>query len=179
MTGSFADIATLADRQVSKLFDGNVSRLPAQLKADINDGYLGCIGFVAADYAERARTAATRTGLIGSEGGGFGQNDILIPTFQAWEKCVRAGEALDACLAVLAVTCSQAFQVAPQSRCPQKLQHLLDETRFHVPPMVTFRAVGFSVGDLAAGFTQQVYMQSDSKNNTNNDSDGASKNGGT
>ena len=179
VTGSFADIATLADRQVSKLFDGNVSRLPAQLKADINDGYLGCIGFVAADYAERARTAATRTGLIGSEGGGFGQNDILIPTFQAWEKCVRAGEALDACLAVLAVTCSQAFQVAPQSRCPKKLQHLLDETRFHEPPMVTFRAVGFSVGDLAAGFTRQVYMQSDSKNNTNNDSDGASKNGGT
>ena len=92
---------------------------------------------------------------------------------------MRAGEALDACLAVLAVTCSQAFQVAPQSRCPKKLQHLLDETRFHVPPMVTFRAVGFSVGDLAAGFTRQVYMQSDSKNNTNNDSDGAAKNGGT
>jgi len=173
VAGSYADIATLADRQISKLFDGNVSRLPAQLKADSNDGYLGCIGFVAADYAERARTAATRTGLIGSEGGGFGQNDVLIPTFHAWEKCMRAGEALDACLAVLAVTCSQAFQVAPQSRCPKSLMHLLDETRFHVPPMVTFRAVGFSVGDLAASFTQQVYMQSmqsDSNDGSNDNS---------
>jgi len=170
VAGSYADIATLADRQISKLFDGNVSRLPAQLKADSNDGYLGCIGFVAADYAERARTAATRTGLIGSEGGGFGQNDVLIPTFHAWEKCMRAGEALDACLAVLAVTCSQAFQVAPQSRCPKNLMHLLEETRFHVPPMVTFRAVGFSVGDLAASFTQQVYMQSAMKIDSSNSS---------
>jgi len=153
VAGSYADIATLADRQISKLFDGNVSRLPAQLKADSNDGYLGCIGFVAADYAERARTAATRTGLIGSEGGGFGQNDVLIPTFHAWEKCMRAGEALDACLA-------------------ESLMHLLDETRFHVPPMVTFRAVGFSVGDLAASFTQQVYMQSmqSDSNDGSNDS---------
>jgi len=170
VAGSYADIATLADRQISKLFDGNVSLLPAQLKADSNDGYLGCIGFVAADYAERARTAATRTGLIGSEGGGFGQNDVLIPTFHAWEKCMRAGEALDACLAVLAVTCSQAFQVAPQSRCPKNLMHLLEETRFHVPPMVTFRAVGFSVGDLAASFTQQVYMQSAMKIDSSNSS---------
>ena len=133
-----------------------------------SDGYLGCIGFVAADYAERARTAATRTGLIGSEGGGFGQNDVLIPTFHAWEKCMRAGEALDACLAVLAVTCSQAFQVAPQSRCPKSLMPLLEETRFHVPPMKTFRAVGFSVGDLAASFTRQVYMENEMQSDSNN-----------
>ncbi len=160
VTGSFADLATLADRHISKLFDGNVSQLPPQLKDGVDGGYVGCIGFVAADYAESARAAASRTALVGSEGGGFGQNDVLIPVFQAWEKSIRAGESLDACLAILATTCSQAFHVAEQSQCPKALESLLDDVRFHVPPVVTFRAVGWSIGDLAQQFTARVYKDS-------------------
>lgn len=157
ISGSYADLATITDRHISKLFDGNVSQLPPQLKDGTDGGYVGCIGFVAADYAEAARAAASRTALVGSEGGGFGQNDVLIPVFQAWEKSLRAGESLDACLAILATTCSQAFHVAEQNQCPDTLQPLLDEIRFHVPPVVTFRAVGWSIGDLAKQFTQRIY----------------------
>ncbi len=166
VTGSYADLATLADRHVSKLFDGNVSQLPPQLKDGADGGYIGCIGFVAADYAETARTAATRTAVVGSEGGGFGQNDVLIPIFQAWEKSLRAGESLDACLAILATTCSQAFHVTEKNYCPEALQPLLDDVRFYVPPVVTFRAVGWSIGDLAKKFTQRVYKdcQTDQNN---------------
>lgn len=163
VAASFADLALLCDRQVSKLFDGAVSGLPAQLQSsplagseDVR-GYLGCAGFVAADFAEQARRAAERTPLVGSEGGGFGQNDVLNPVFHAWRQCDEAGRALDACLAVLAVTCSQAFHVSDRSRCPETLAGLLEQIRFLVPPLDTPRAMGFSIGDLANTFSAQVY----------------------
>ena len=157
VAGSMADVATLADRHISKLFDGNVSGLPPQLKAEGEDGYLGCIGFTAADYAERAQNVASRSRLTGSEGGGFGQNDVLIPIFQAWEKCVEVGEAFDSCLAILAVTCSQAFHLSEKSRCPAELQSMIDDVRFYVPPVVTPRATGFSIGDLQQTYTQRIF----------------------
>lgn len=155
VTGSYADLALLCDRQISKLFDGNVSGLPPNLK--VSDGYLGCAGFVAADYAEQARRAAERTSLIGSEGGGFGQNDVLIPVFHAWRKNQEAGRALDATLAILAVTCSQAFHASDKVRCPEQLQPLLEEIRFLAPPLTTARAMGASIGDIAERFTQRVF----------------------
>jgi len=157
VNGSFSDLATLADRHVSKLFDGSVSLLPAQLKYEGSNGYLGCLGFIAADYAEQARASAQRTPLIGSEGGGFGQNDVLIPVFQAWRSHTDAARSLDACLAILAVTCSQAFSVSARMPASETLSTLLEQVRFHMPPVKTARAVGPSVGALAQLFTERVF----------------------
>lgn len=157
VSGGLADLATLADRQVSKLFDASVSGLPPQLKMEGSNGYLGCSGFIAADFAEQARKSAIRTPLLGSEGGGFGQNDVLVPVFHAWRQHNETAQSLDACLAILSVTCSQAFAVTDKVRPSSKLQPLLEQVRFFVPPVKTARAVGASVGDLAAEFSARVF----------------------
>ena len=157
ISGCYADLALLCDRQVSKLFDGKVSLLPHQLKA--GDGHASCLGFIAADYAEQAKHHAQRTGLIGSEGGGYGQNDVLQPVFHAWQKAEQAGACLDATLAILAVTCSQAFYASDGVKCPDSLQSLLDDTRGYVAPVTGDRPLGPSVGKLADSFNQRVYRE--------------------
>ena len=157
VSGGLADLATLADRQVSKLFDASVSGLPPQLKMEGTNGYLGCSGFIAADFAEQARKSATRTPLLGSEGGGFGQNDVLIPVFHAWRQHNETAHSLDACLAILSVTCSQAFAVTDKVRPSSQLQPLLEQVRFFVPPVKTARAIGASIGDLAMEFSARVF----------------------
>lgn len=156
VAGCCADLSLLCDRQTSKLFDGNVSGLTPRLA--VGDGYAGCLGFIAADYAQQAGRHAQRTDLLGSEGGGFGQNDVANPVFHAWRKAEEAGRCFDACLAVLAVTSSQAFH-ASGAACPDALQPLLDEVRFWVPPLTTPRALGLSVGDVAETFSKRVYQQ--------------------
>ena len=156
ISGCYADLALLCDRQVSKLFDQKVSLLPHQLKA--GDGHASCLGFIAADYAEQARHHAQRTGLIGSEGGGYGQNDVLQPAFQAWHKAQQAGTCLDATLAILAVTCSQAFYATDAVLCPPALRPLLTDIRHFVSPVSDDRALGQSVGQLAETFTQRIYQ---------------------
>jgi len=93
LAAAWADLALLCDRQVDKLLDGNVSRLPNHLLA-VEGAYLGCLGFTAAGYAEQARQAAQRSFLPGSEGGGFGQNDVAVPTFQSWRKEAEAEKLL-------------------------------------------------------------------------------------
>lgn len=156
ISGAYADIALLCDRQISKLFDANVSRLPANLQK--GDGYAGCLGFIAADFAEQARHHAQRTALIGSEGGGFGQNDVLQPVFHAWQKAEECGRCLDATLAILAVTCSQAYHATDSTNFPAELEQLLAEIRYYVPPLSTPRALGLSVGDVAELLTNKVYQ---------------------
>lgn len=156
ISGAYADIALLCDRQVSKLFDANVSRLPPNLQK--GDGYAGCLGFIAADFADQARHHAERTALIGSEGGGFGQNDVLQPIFRAWHKAEESGRCLDAALSILAVTCSQAFHANDSTDYPVELAQLIEEIRYYVPPLSTPRALGLSVGDVAESFTGKVYQ---------------------
>lgn len=116
LTAACADLALLCDRQVSKLLDGHVSGLPDQLRN--GGGYLGGLGFLASDCAERARACASATLLPGSEGGGFGQNDVGEPVFSAWEKLIRAGDLLDAALCALGVVSNQAFYVTRREPPP-------------------------------------------------------------
>ena len=70
---------------------------------------------------------------------------------------MEVGEAFDSCLAILAVTCSQAFHLSEKSRCPAELQNMIDDVRFYVPPVVTPRATGFSIGDLQQTYTQRIF----------------------
>ena len=154
LAASWADLALLCDRQATKMLDTNVSLLPAQLRD--GDGYMGCLGFAAVAYAEQARHAAQRSFLPGSEGGGFGQNDVPVPSFQAWRKEAEAGRCLDANLAILAAIASQALHVTGRE-APPRLAPLLAELRALVPPMTGQRAPGPEVERLQAALTGKVF----------------------
>src|SRR5215470_12305263 len=131
LAAAAADLCITADKHTSTLLDGRYSLLPDQLK--VGEGYLGCLGMVQVGYAEEARRAAQRTFLPGSEGGGFGQNDVAPPTFIAWRGQEQAAFCLEASLAMLAVVASQAFH-ATDREAPPALRDLLSEVQLHVPP---------------------------------------------
>ncbi len=150
----WADLALLCDRQASKLLDANVSLLPAQLRD--GEGYMGCLGFTAVAYAEQARHAAQRSFLPGSEGGGFGQNDVPVPSFQAWRKEAEAGRCLDANLAILAAISSQALHVTGR-QAPPRLGPLLAEVRGVMPPMTGQRPPGPEAEGLWAAFSGRIF----------------------
>lgn len=157
LAASYADLALLADREVTKLLDGAVSGLPNQLVS--GDGravagtFLGCLGMTALAYAEQARHAAARSLLPGSEGGGFGQNDMAQVSFPAWRKQAEAGRCLEAALACLSVIASQALHVTARP-APPALVPLLDHVRELVPPVTEPIALGPVVGQLHATFVE-------------------------
>ncbi|NIR32781.1 MAG: aromatic amino acid lyase [Gammaproteobacteria bacterium] len=151
----WADVSLLCDRQLTKLLDGRVSELPDQLVTGPGV-YLGCLGFAAAGYAEHARHAAQRTFLPGSEGGGFGQNDVSVPTFVAWRKAAEAGRCLDAALALLALVASQAF-FATERAPPRRLRTLLKAVRAIAPPMTEPRALGPEAESLQRYLTARAF----------------------
>jgi histidine ammonia-lyase len=156
LAAAMADLCHLADRHTSKLLDGRHSLLPDQLQK--GDGYLGDLGFVQVGYAEQARRAAQRNFLPGSEGGGFGQNDVAPPTFPAWRSQSGAGQCLDAALAVLAVVGSQAL-FATDRPAPPVLAALVKETRRHVTPLTRARVLADEVAALAGAFEDRVFAR--------------------
>ncbi|MDX1575592.1 MAG: aromatic amino acid lyase [Kiloniellales bacterium] len=162
LAAAWADLALLCDRHVTKLLDARTSHLPAFLSPSgaghmgAGEGYIGCLGFSAAGYAEQARLAATRHFLPGSEGGGFGQNDVALPTFLAWRSEAEAGRCLEANLAQLAVIASQAFHVTERG-APPRLAPLLDEVRAHCPPLTAPRPLAGDVERLAGHFNKTVF----------------------
>jgi hypothetical protein len=54
-----------------------------------------------AGYSEDAASAATRTPLPGTDGGGAPQNDLISPVVQAWTKQVATCDLLASSLATL------------------------------------------------------------------------------
>ncbi len=155
LSASWADLALLCDRHVTKLMDGKVSHLPDFLMQE--DGYLGCLGFTAAGLAEQARQAAQRSFLPGSEGGGFGQNDVAVPTFHSWRKEAEAGRCLDAALATLAATASQAFYITERS-APPRLQPFLEVVRGAFPPVSQRRPLGPDAEVLEGCLQSRVFV---------------------
>lgn len=155
LAAAWADLALVCDRQVNRLLDGRAPLLPEYLMPD-DGAYIGCLGFVSADYAEQARFAAQRTFLPGSDGGGFGQNDLAVPAVAAWRKEGEAGRCLDAGLAILAAVASQALHVTDRPATPG-LEDFLTEIRGVFPPLEAPRAPGPDAGALATHFTRSVY----------------------
>jgi len=151
---SWADLALLCDRHATKMLDGRISLMPHNLMA--GDGYMGCLGFTAASLAEQAKRAAPRTFLPGSEGGGFAQNDVAVPTFLSWRGEAEAGVCLDGCLAILAAISSQALYVTERP-APPRLAPLLDLVRDTVPPLRDVRALAGEVAALRDTFTARVH----------------------
>ena len=136
VSGSWADLCALAERHTMKLHDGSVSLLPHHLVAEAGppgaDTHLLCM--VQAGFGEEARHEAARTFLPMSESGGFkGQNDVASPTFLAYSRHLRVAWCLDACLASLAVTASQALWVTGRHPAPP-LVPLLASVRELVDP---------------------------------------------
>ncbi len=154
LAASWADLALLCDRQCTKLMDGKVSLLPENLM--VGDGYIGCLGFTAAALAEQARRAAPRTFLPGSEGGGFAQNDVAVPTFLSWRGEAEAGRCLDGCLAVLAAVSSQALYVTERA-APPRLDPLVKIVRDTVPPVREMRSLAGEIEALQRLFTAKVF----------------------
>jgi histidine ammonia-lyase len=70
---------------------------------------------------------------------------------------MRCGETLDRCLAVLAVTASQALQLNRREPATDALRALLDRVRRAVPPVAEDRVLGPELQDLAEGFTARVF----------------------
>ncbi len=154
IAAAMADLCLLADRHTSKLLDGRYSLLPDQLQK--GEGYLGCLGMVQVGYAEQARRAAQRNFLPGSEGGGFGQNDVAPPSFSAWRAQDEAGRCLEAALAMVAVVSSQAFFVTERP-APLALAGLLDLTRRHVSPVTVSRVLAGELAALAETLRGRVF----------------------
>ncbi len=154
LAAAWADLTLLCDRQVNKLLDARISLLPDYLRD--GEGYIGCLGFTSTDLAEQARGAAQRTFLPGGEGGGFGQNDVAVPTFAAWRKEGEAGRCLDSSLAILAAVASQALH-GTRREAPKPLERMFEEIRTLFAPFGSQRAPGPDAGHLAAHFTQRVF----------------------
>ena len=107
-------------------------------------------------FGEEARHEAARTFLPASESGGFkGQNDVASPTFFAYAKHNRVAWCLEACLASLAVSSSQALFVTDRP-APPALRDLLLAVREEVPPVdgTSGRELGAEVARPTAKFCE-------------------------
>jgi histidine ammonia-lyase len=155
LAGAAADLCLIADRHVSKLLDGRVSLLPDQL-VEGEAGYLGNLGMAQVGYLEAARRAAQRTLLPGSEGGGFGQNDVAPVAMPAWRAQAEAGACLEQALTNLAIVASQALYITARP-APPALAPLLDEIRAHVPPVTAARRLAGEAAALCAAFRAGLY----------------------
>ncbi|MEQ8640720.1 MAG: aromatic amino acid lyase [Alphaproteobacteria bacterium] len=128
----WADLCLVADRQTVKLHREDIS-LQGHLTMSGAPGFTThMLRMVQVAYGEAARHAAQRTFLPGS--GDFGQNDVTLPTFQAWDRERRAATAFEASLALLAASASQALATTGR-KAPRALNGFLETVRQHFPPM--------------------------------------------
>src|SRR4030095_9810486 len=152
LAAAMADLCHIADRHTSKLLDGRYSLLPDQLQK--GDGLAG-LGMVQVGYAEQARRAAQRNFLPGSEGGGFGQNDVSPPTFPAWRAPDEGRRCLEGGLGILPVGVSQPLSPTDRS-APPALAHLVHQVRQYVPPLTHSRVLTNELTELANAFGRRV-----------------------
>lgn len=158
-----ADLCLIAERHASKLLDGALSGLPDKLLRDASAtaGGAGSVAYLAmasVGVLESARAAATTTLLPGSEGGGFGQDDVASPVFPAWRKQETAGRALERALAIVAAVASQALWVTERA-APPALAGRLARIRAVFPPVDENvpSALGPRCEALADDFRREVY----------------------
>lgn len=154
LAAAWADLCLLAERHCEKIglevaswpADELVVHAPASQRINV-------FGMVQPAYWEEAKHAAQRTFLAR---GVWGQNDVVAPSFVAWERERTAGQCLDAALAMLAATASQAFYIIGRA-APPALGALLAEVRELFPPVDDVRVLGADAARLTASFTQRVY----------------------
>jgi histidine ammonia-lyase len=162
LAAAWADICLLCDRHSAKLLDGRISHLPDHLlvgrQPGESDGH-GSVGYIpmaSNGYSELAKAAAQTTFIPGGDSGATGQDDVAAPAFLAWTKEARAGQCVEASLAMLAVLASQALHVTGRA-APPNLESLLMQVRKHVPPVDADRVLGPELKRLTAAFSAQVF----------------------
>ena len=156
LAACWADLCRVGERQTSKLQDGAVSRLPHWLTIGDIEGPVRYLAQIQVGYGERARRAAQRTFIPGSESGGFGQSDLKTPTQSAWLAEREAGRCLDASLAMLSVTALHALDVT-ERQVPPALADFAADVRGYVPKITEIRMLGPELGRLTESFTSSVY----------------------
>jgi histidine ammonia-lyase len=159
----WADLCLLCERLAVAFLNGRVSGFPDFLlqtrPGSPSDGH-GAVGYLPmaiAGHLEEARAAAQRSFIPGSDASVFGQDDVASPVFLAWPKVARAGRSLDACLALLAVTASQAYHVTGRAESTPPLRGLLDAVRQFVPPIDEDRLLSGELAGLTSHFTGLVF----------------------
>jgi histidine ammonia-lyase len=133
LSATWADLALVAERQVTALNTAETSGLPVNLAvpgAPGNGTY--AYGWAASSYVEEARAAATPALLPGAVEGPYA--DVLSPAFSAYRRERRAAECLDGALAILAIVSSQALFVTGRNPA-QPLWPVLSFVRSVFPPI--------------------------------------------
>lgn len=134
LSAAWADLAFLAERHVTAMHVGaTAGHLPRLLeRPDGGGGRTNLLGWVAGSYLEDARQAAGVTLL--PAGLADAQNDVAAPTFAAYRKARAAGGCLDASLALLAASSSQALWATDRAPAPP-LRAPLENIRSMFPPL--------------------------------------------
>jgi histidine ammonia-lyase len=133
LSAAWADLALVAERQVTALNTAETSGLPVNLVAPGASGNgTYAYGWAASGYVEEARAAATPALLPGAVEDPHA--DVLSPTFSAYRRGRRGAECLDGVLAILAIVSSQALFVTGRSPA-RPLLPLLSFVRSVFPPI--------------------------------------------
>jgi histidine ammonia-lyase len=153
LAATWADLAQLAERHAVGILNDAEAWAPAERGADA-PYQLSVVPMALVGYSEQARRAAQRTFLPASSGG-FAQDDVAAPTFVAWEAATRAGEALDANLATLAVVACEALRRSGRP-APPPIRGLADQVMSAVAPVDDQRPLAHDLEQVARAFTARV-----------------------
>jgi histidine ammonia-lyase len=165
IAGAWADLCLICQRLCVGLLNGRASGYPDFLLSGRRIGEVdghGAVGYLPmaiVGFMEEARNAASRTWIPAADASVFGQDDVGAPAFLAWPKTMKAGACLDACLAILAVTASQALAVTGRARVSQALTPLLEAVRARVAPVTDDRVLGPELQVLADHLTGRVFVE--------------------
>jgi histidine ammonia-lyase len=113
LSAAWADLALVAERQVSALNTAETSGLPLNLAIPAVPTGTYAYGWAASGYVEEARAAAAPALLPAAVCDP--RSDVLSPAFSAHRRERRAAECLDGVLAVLVIVSSQALFVTGRS----------------------------------------------------------------
>jgi len=133
LSAAWADLALVAERQVTALNTAETSGLPVNLAVPgLSGNGTYAYGWAASSYVEEARAAATPALLPSVVEDPCA--DVSSPTFSAYGRERRAAECLDGVLAILALVSSQALFVTGRSPA-QPLRPVLSFIRSVFPPI--------------------------------------------
>lgn len=159
---SWVNLAALAHRQTINLHRGVISGLPDRLVDPSQNAATPYAGYSTAplewvpnDFVAEMRKLAEPTLLTAEVTASSPQDDVDITAPLAFRTEREVGKLLDAVLAVLAVTGSQALYVTGD-RVPQDLQRLVRRLRGIFPPVLAHRQLGEECQSVATMFSAAV-----------------------
>jgi histidine ammonia-lyase len=159
---SWVNLAALAHRQIINLHRGAISGLPDRLVDPSQHAATPYAGYSTAplewvpnDFVAEMRKLAEPTLLTAEVTASSPQDDVAITAPLAFRTEMEVGKLLDAVLAVLAVTGSQALYVTGD-RVPPNLQGLVRRLREVFPPVQSHRQLGEECRLVATMFSAAV-----------------------